>query len=527
MYKRSSPEALSLASLGRADSKRPDKTCRGITTAGKPCRKALKKGAREKYCHLHRDQQTFSRSSLLGATRTVVEVDEDDFYEPAQRTRVGNSSRFPPGGYPMATPSPSPPREVPPSRRPVPSITYPPVQHIRSPSLQLSPPASTIRPPTPPSSIHSPELTPVQPRPNKGFFKFGKTLRNLFRTNPEKTKSKKLSKIPKSSGPHSPTLKTAIRINDLSPSRYPLTIVPSGRAGMTSHSPARRPPVHKQQYLPPSPQRTPKSGKSAAKVPPVRGRPPTAVLLLAQSRSAITGVQRSWETMWVPGIDGLGAHIICKGILPPLVTLLTFRVAVSAFERRGFSKDFELYACTIKCRRRTWLHLRLQNLRYPLPFEVASNFREQTASNRGVFYKVGRTQNLTRRLYQWSRSCPYYPLLVEFFPTPPTSPLRRSSSTSSLYSLFRKDDESSSTPSRAETRIVKCAVTHRIERLIHLELEDRFGRVDISPQGCPCGKVHKEWFRGGIDAEAGWQEVRDVIVRWIGFARVAYGEVVV
>jgi len=72
--------------------------------------------------------------------------------------------------------------------------------------------------------------------------------------------------------------------------------------------------------------------------------------------------------------------------------------------------------------------------------------------------------------------------------------------------------------------IVKCAVTHRVERLIHLELEDRFGRVDISPGGCSCGRFHKEWFRGGKKGETGWNEVRDVIVRWIGFARIAYGE---
>ena len=73
---------------------------------------------------------------------------------------------------------------------------------------------------------------------------------------------------------------------------------------------------------------------------------------------------------------------------------------------------------------------------------------------------------------------------------------------------------------------MKCAVTHRVERLIHLELEDRFGRVDISAEGCSCGKVHQEWFRSGRGGEAGWAEVRDVIVRWVGFARIAYGEII-
>src|SRR5579859_7628666 len=35
-----------------------------------------------------------------------------------------------------------------------------------------------------------------------------------------------------------------------------------------------------------------------------------------------TGVQRSWETMWVPGIDGLGAHIICREWLSPSLTAI-------------------------------------------------------------------------------------------------------------------------------------------------------------------------------------------------------------
>ena len=86
--------------------------------------------------------------------------------------------------------------------------------------------------------------------------------------------------------------------------------------------------------------------------------------------------------------------------------------------------------------------------------------------------------------------------------------------------MFRRDEANQA------HKIVKCAITHRVERLIHLELEDRFGRVDISKEGCSCGKAHKEWFRGGYGVQKGWLEVRDVIVRWIGFARIAYGEVI-
>lgn len=66
-----------------------------------------------------------------------------------------------------------------------------------------------------------------------------------------------------------------------------------------------------------------------------------------------------------------------------------------------------------------------------------------------------------------------------------------------------------------------------MERLIHLELEDRFGRVDSSQDECFCGKFHKEWFRGGTGDEGGWPEVKDVIIRWVGFAQIAYGEITI
>src|SRR6202035_1560528 len=153
MYKHSSPEALTLKALGRADSKLPDKTCRGITTAGKACRKPLKKGVREKYCHLHRDQNTLSQAKLLGAktrTMTIVEEYQDDTEwetPPPQAHATNNTFRQYPA--PLPTPSPSPQRRVSPSRKPVPSLLLTPESQIRHPSLQLSPPPS-IPPPTPP-----------------------------------------------------------------------------------------------------------------------------------------------------------------------------------------------------------------------------------------------------------------------------------------------------------------------------------------------------------------------------------------
>jgi T5orf172 domain len=163
---------------------------------------------------------------------------------------------------------------------------------------------------------------------------------------------------------------------------------------------------------------------------------------------------------------------------------------------------------------------------------------EDATGQEGVYYKVGRTTNLTRRLYQWSRSCPYTPHLIEFFPSPPnhgSGGLRRTASNASISSLFRRGEINERAQSDSGKRMTRCVVTHRVERLIHLELEDRFGRVDISPNGgCACGKTHREWFRGGKErdgrSDSGkgeWEAVRDVIVRWVAFARIAYGEEIV
>jgi hypothetical protein len=314
MYKRSSPEALSLAALGRADSKRPDKTCRGITTAGKACRKPLKTGSREKYCHLHRDQSTTSQAKLLGAkTRTVTiieELQEDPEWETQpQKTQPSNkmSRQYP---APLPTPSPSPQRRVSPSRKPVSTLLLTPEPQIRPPSLQLSPPPS-ISPPTPPMSINSPSGLTVKQRQKKGFFNLSKAFRKMFRPQLD-------SKLSPKTALQYPPLGSTFGRNELYPTRYPHTITPAGLPNsnpLTTFSSISGPVYpHAPQMLPP-PARKPVSRPSTASTPnPPKQecRPPISVR--AQPPIKTNGIQRSWETMWVPGMNGLGAHIICKGI---------------------------------------------------------------------------------------------------------------------------------------------------------------------------------------------------------------------
>ncbi|CAG8507334.1 5831_t:CDS:2 [Funneliformis caledonium] len=123
-----------------------------------------------------------------------------------------------------------------------------------------------------------------------------------------------------------------------------------------------------------------------------------------------------------------------------------------------------------------------------------------------TFYKVGRTSNVHRRLYQWAKRCGYKPKLIEEFPS-------------------SKDSEGGE-GSRINVERTKCKYTHRAERLIHIELTARF-KADV--EKCEsCGRSHREWFKASSDVNDEfvlhrWDDVREVITHWITFVEKVYG----
>ncbi|RIA94703.1 hypothetical protein C1645_542590 [Glomus cerebriforme] len=132
-----------------------------------------------------------------------------------------------------------------------------------------------------------------------------------------------------------------------------------------------------------------------------------------------------------------------------------------------------------------------------------------------TLYKVGRTTNVHRRLYQWAKQCGYSPELIEMFPN-----VDIISSFSSQETLLI-DSESE----LLET-IPRCKYTHRAERLIHIELGARF-KADLE-KCSTCGNLHREWFK--VTAHAlgngimhGWDDVRKVIVHWVSYVERVYG----
>jgi hypothetical protein len=114
-----------------------------------------------------------------------------------------------------------------------------------------------------------------------------------------------------------------------------------------------------------------------------------------------------------------------------------------------------------------------------------------------LLFKIGRANNVQRRLHEWTAQCGYNLSLIRYYPH--TSGASTSSAASSVQ-IARKVPNS-----------------HRIERLIHLELSATPG-ANPEKKCDACGKTHKEWFEVEASRE-GILAVDEVIKRWV-----TYGE---
>ncbi|KAI8384288.1 uncharacterized protein BYT42DRAFT_511733 [Radiomyces spectabilis] len=130
----------------------------------------------------------------------------------------------------------------------------------------------------------------------------------------------------------------------------------------------------------------------------------------------------------------------------------------------------------------------------------------RASTTRFAYFKIGRSTNPPLRMYQVSNRCNFVPQVIEIFP--------RLSSTKTKEERYK---------------LPKCPLSHRVERLIHLELTSMF-----STAGFKCGECrtsHREWFRVArqyhangkpmSDAELWETRVRPVILRWIQFGLAA------
>jgi hypothetical protein len=105
-----------------------------------------------------------------------------------------------------------------------------------------------------------------------------------------------------------------------------------------------------------------------------------------------------------------------------------------------------------------------------------------------ILLKIGRATNVQRRLNEWQRQCGYNLSLIRYYPYVPSS--------SSGSAVARKVPHS-----------------HKVERLVHLELTGRGLRVADREKCEACGREHREWFEVEASRSA-VADVDEVVRRW-------------
>jgi len=108
-------------------------------------------------------------------------------------------------------------------------------------------------------------------------------------------------------------------------------------------------------------------------------------------------------------------------------------------------------------------------------------------TNKTILLKIGRATNVQRRLNEWNRQCGYNLSLIRFYPYVPTG-----------------------SPAGAVRKIPH---SHKVERLIHIELEGLGLRVKDQEKCEACGREHKEWFEVGATRKA-VADVDEIVRKW-------------
>lgn len=134
----------------------------------------------------------------------------------------------------------------------------------------------------------------------------------------------------------------------------------------------------------------------------------------------------------------------------------------------------------------------------------SSNNRNASSKPKTMLLKIGRASNVQRRMNEWNRQCGYNLSLIRFYPYLPSSPL--------------PSRQSYSSPPASPSTPHKVPHAHRVERLIHLELAERRVKRDCES----CGKEHREWFEVESNRD-GLRGLDEIIRRWTEWGRRAGG----
>ena len=137
-----------------------------------------------------------------------------------------------------------------------------------------------------------------------------------------------------------------------------------------------------------------------------------------------------------------------------------------------------------------------------------------------ILLKIGRANNVHRRMNEWTRQCGYSLSLVRFYPYVSSSTPTPSPQASPANSRRQSAQNTNANRRASDAGVVrKVPTVMRVERMIHLELAEQ--RVMKKCEAC--GKQHQEWFE--VEAtKDGVKKVDEVIKRWVEWAERANEE---
>jgi hypothetical protein len=133
-----------------------------------------------------------------------------------------------------------------------------------------------------------------------------------------------------------------------------------------------------------------------------------------------------------------------------------------------------------------------------------------------VLLKIGRASNVHRRLTQWTRQCSHNLTLMRYYPYQPTlSPTASPATSPGPSPVPSPRGRQLLSPQTSDDGPRKAPHVHRVERLIHIELAEK--RKKGAGKCDECGREHREWFE--IEATtAGLRKVDGCVRRWVGWA---------
>ncbi|KAH7553053.1 meiotically up-regulated gene 113-domain-containing protein [Bipolaris maydis] len=159
-------------------------------------------------------------------------------------------------------------------------------------------------------------------------------------------------------------------------------------------------------------------------------------------------------------------------------------------------------------------------------YSVKEKKGEKAGGDKGgketILLKIGRANNVHRRMNEWTRQCGYSLSLVRYYPhvssATPSPAGSRQASHQGRGSTGGGGGGASGGGLQAggdgaAAGVRKVPHAHRVERMIHLEL----GEQRVIKQCEACGKSHKEWFEVEATRE-GIKKVDEVVKRWVEWA---------